>query len=128
MAFVTLVSIGLSGLAMYFADAQVEGDVYFRVCPFCLSPATIVDRKIVLAGEIHEMPAGTVVATIEIKGRICTLRRIGEDGAPGAAECLEIDHLGVPLDNDGWTGHVLVVDNWKLYPASVMAWIKGLFR
>ena len=132
MAFVALVSMGLSAFVTYFADAQIDGNVRFGACACGLTSATIADGKVVLAEANHDTPAGTIVATIEIEDRICTLRRFGKDGIPGTAERLQVDHLGAKYYAPEIYGeqpvYVLMVDNWKLYPAYVVAWIKGMFR
>jgi hypothetical protein len=125
-----LVAIACSLYGCYFADARIEDDVYVRVCCCGLASARIDDGKIVLAEARHDMPEGTVVATIEIKDKICTLRRFDKDGVPGTAERLQFDHLGAKVyAPDVYGGYIygILVDSWKLYPANAVAWIKGVF-
>jgi hypothetical protein len=132
LVFVALVSLGLGLWAAYFHTAKIEGNVRFGACACGLTPATVADGKVVLAEQNHDRPAGTVLATIEIKGRVCTLRRIGEDGAAGPAETLQVDHLGAKFYDEPTYGtqpvYVVIVDNWKLYPAYAIFWIRRMFR
>ena len=115
----------------YFADARIEGDIHVRFCSCGLTRARIDDGKIVLAEAKHDTPAGAVVATIEIKDGICTLRRLDKDGVPGTAERLQVDHVGAKFHDPGVYGeyiYVILVDSWKLYPWIAVTWIKGMFR
>jgi hypothetical protein len=93
-----------------------------------LKRAKIADGKLVLAEDNHDTRAGTVVGTIEIKGRTCTLRRVGKDGTLGPAETYQVDHLGANYEpTDGPRPvYVIMVDNWKSYPALAMAWVRRM--
>jgi hypothetical protein len=50
-------------------------------------------------------------------------------GIAGQVDHLEIDHLGAKCDMDWWgqmqPTYILLSDNWKLYPASVLARIES---
>ena len=97
-----------------------------------MTGARIADGNVVLTEANHDRPAGTVVATIEIKDGICTLRGFDKDGIPQTAERLQIDHLGAKYHHGEESHYVLIVDNWKFYPAFLPAyllkWIKGVVR
>ena len=126
-----LVTLFAVACSFYFTDAQIEGDVYFAVCMCGMARARIDDGKIVLAEARHDMPTGTVVATIEIKDGIYTLRWLDKDGVPGTPQRLQVDHLGAKFyDPGGAEGYIYVIlaDSWKLYPVNAVERIKGLFR
>ena len=126
-----LITLFAVACSFYFADARIEGDIYVQFCSCGLARARIVDGKIVLAEARHDTPAGTVVATIEIKDGTCTLRRFDKDEVPGSAERLQVDHVGAKFHDPGVYGeyiYVILVDSWKLYPQIAVAWIQGMFR
>jgi len=131
MAFMAFVSLGLGIAAAYFQDARLDGNVYYSACACGFKRAKVSGGKVILAEPNHNMPAGTVVATIEIKDRICTLRSIEQDGKPGPGAGCQIDHLGAKYFDPQCGTHpiyVLMADNWKLYPVKLIAYIKGLFH
>lgn len=126
MALVTLVSLGLSFCAVYFAPARLDGDVRFSACMCGPVRAKVSDGRLILLETHHETPAGTVVATIEIKDGMCTFRRIGTDGTPGPAARLYVDHLGAKYYDETdnfYPYYILVDDNWKQYPAALEAMV-----
>jgi hypothetical protein len=124
--------MGLGVLVAYFADAWIDGNVRYQACACGLTRATITEGTVVLAEANHDTPAGTIVATVEIKDRICTLTRIGEDGKPGSTERLQVDHLGAKLYLEEIYGqqpvYVVMVDNWKVYPACIVMWMRRTLR
>jgi hypothetical protein len=130
MALVAFVSLGLGISAAYFQDARLDGRVLYRACACGFTRATVSGGKVILAEPNHDKPAGTVVATVEIKDRMCTLRRIGKDGMPGCSEGYQVDHLGAKYYDAQYRSpiYMLMADNWKLYPATVIAYIDRLFR
>jgi hypothetical protein len=124
--------MGLGVVVAYFADARIDGNVYYGACACGLTRARITDGKVVLAEVNHDTPAGAIVATVEIKDRICALRRIGDDGKPGPTERLQVDHLGGKFYLEEIYGeqpvYVIMVDNWKLYPACIVLWMRRTLR
>jgi hypothetical protein len=132
IVFVALVSMVLSVFVAYFDTAQIDGNVRFLACACGHTRAKISDGQVILVEPNHDKPAGTVVATVEVKDESCTLRRIGEDGTPGTAERMQVDHLGAKYYDEANYGsrpiYVLLADNWKLYPASVVTWIRLMFE
>lgn len=130
LALVAFVSLGMSFCAVYFQKARLDGDIYVSICACGLARAKVSGDQVILAEPRHDRPAGAVVATIEIADRVCTLRWIGEDGAPGPVERLEVDHLGATFyDEEVWSRpvYILMDDNWKLYPAMFFARVRRLF-
>lgn len=132
LAFVLLVSMGLGAGAAYFNEAKLDGKVLFGACACGLTHATITDGEVVLAEANHDTPAGATVAIVEIKDRICTLRRMDADGVVGTAKRFQIDHLGayyyVPESFGNQRVYVLMADNWKLYPVRFLRWLNALIN
>ena len=124
----TLFAVVCSFLACYYSQAKIEGVVGYNACACGFSGARIADGKVILVHDVHDTPAGTVVANIKIEGGVCILNRFDEDGLPGSAERLEIDHLGAKDTFGDQQIYVIIVESWKLYPWRVVAWIKNLFR
>jgi hypothetical protein len=127
-----LVAVGLGIVVAYFADARIDGNVRYGACACGLTRATITDGELVLAEANHDTPAGTIVAAVEIKDRTCALTRIGDDGKPEPTERLQVDHLGAKFYLEEVYGqqpvYVVMVDNWKLYPARIAMWMRRTLR
>ena len=132
LVFVTFVSLGLGFFVAYFAEARLDGDIRFEACACGFKRARVSSGKVALAEQNHDMPAGSIVATIKIENRVCILQRIGQDGAREPAERLEVDHLGAKYYDAALFGsqpiYVVMDDNWKLYPAFLFACVERLFR
>jgi hypothetical protein len=129
LAAIASLAIGFS--AAYLPDARLDGKVLYSACACGLTPCTVRDGKVILTVTLHDWPAGTVLATTEIKDRVCTLRRIGKNGILQPAERLEVDHLGAKYyddENGSRPVYVIVADNWKLCPAAVFWRVERLFR
>jgi hypothetical protein len=126
LVLVLLTGCGFGFLAAYFDDAQVDGDVYYMACACGFKDATITDGKVVLAEPNHDKPAGTVVATIRVRGRRCTVTRIEPGGISQMACDLDVDHLGAKYVEDGRARYVVLVDNWKVYPACFFFWLERI--
>jgi len=95
-----------------------------------MTRATVVDGKVILSEANHDTPAGTVVATIEIRGDVCTVKCVGDEDKPGRVGETLVDHLGtIPHGVSTYprlSRYDILVDNWKLYPARVVAWIERM--
>ena len=131
MALAAFVSLGLSVFAAYFDEARLDGNVLYLACACGFTRAQVSGGKVVLMERNHDRAVGTVVATIEIKDRICTVRRIGKNGTPGPAERYQVDHLGAKYYDKDYGSrpfYVLMTDNWKLCPATLLARVKRLIR
>ncbi len=132
LLLVAVLSAGLGILAAYFDEAQIDGSVYFAACACGMKHAEVCEGNIVLSEPNHDRPAGTVVASIELKDGLCTIRLTKEDGSLGPAQDYSIDHLGAKCyDEDAFGSqpiYVLLVDNWKLYPACAVMWLKRTLR
>ena len=132
LALVAFVSLGFGFFAAYFAKARLDGDIGFAACACGLTRAKVSAGEVALAEPNHDTPAGSIVATIKIENRVCTLQRIGKDGAREPAERLEVDHLGAKYYDAALFGsqpiYVVMDDNWKLYPAFLFACVERLFR
>jgi hypothetical protein len=129
LVFMVLTCIGMSAVAAYFRQATVDGKVLFPACACGYKHAQISDGKLTLLEPNHEQPAGSVLATVEIKAGKCTVRRIKADGTIGDAECYDIDHLGARCYSPpSGEFHIILVDNWKLYVFRVVLWIENLFH
>ena len=124
------VSLGLGFYAAYFHVARLDGAVLYEACTCGFKRANISNGEVILLEPNHETPAGSVVATIEIKDGTCTLRSIRQDGTVGNAQSYGIDHLGAKYYSEKCGGfiYIVMVDNWKLYPFAVYARIRNTFR
>jgi hypothetical protein len=123
MALVSFVGFGV----MYFSEAQLGGEVLVFYCACGYSHAHISDGQLVLTEQNHDTPAGTILATVKNNGSNCTLTWVTDNSLAGQVDCLQIDHLGAKCNMDVWGDgkmeptHILLVDNWKLGPASYAA-------
>lgn len=124
MALVLVIGCGLGLSVAYFDDAQIDGDIYFtaRACGF--EHATIAGGKVVLAEPNHDTPAGTAVATIRVQNHRCTVTMFEPGGASKVTYDLDVDHLGAKYVVNGRAVYVVLVDNWKVYPARFLAWLQ----
>jgi hypothetical protein len=124
LMLMTVIGCGLGLSAAYFDDAQIDGDVYLTACACGFTHATIADGKVVLAEPNHDTPAGTAVATIRVKNHNCTVTLFERGGASKVVYDLDVDHLGAKYVDNGRPVYVVLVDNWKVYPARFFAWLQ----
>jgi len=130
MAFVAFASIALAIVRAYYDEAQVDGKVEFMACACGLTKATVADGKVTLTQPNHDAPAGTMIATIHLQDRSCTIARIRNDGTAGNVyDGLSVDHLGAKYDEydfgyGPYPVYVVQADNWKRYPADAYARLK----